>query len=178
MSSPITRTVRPSTEHEPLYWPNNPPRDWRRALNDATFWPFSYRVPLTVVLLLWPVTIPLGFGEVWWASRQAHPPGKRDEAPKAAPASKPALAKPESSHAAPSVPQEPEPIAKNGETAIPKPQVAALDSADKTGALAMPGPFERHRLLARELVPGALDGAAGVIAAAGGRVTKPRRRAA
>jgi hypothetical protein len=42
----------------------------------------------------------------------------------------------------------------------------------------MPGPFERHRLLARELVPGALDGAAGVIAAAGGRVTKPRRRAA
>ena len=88
-----------------------------------------------MVLLLWPVTIPLGFGEVWWASRQAHPPGKRDAAPKAAPASEPALAKPESSPAAPSVPQEPEPIAKNGETAIPKPQVAALDSADKTGAL-------------------------------------------
>jgi predicted N-acetyltransferase YhbS len=51
-------------------------------------------------------------------------------------------------------------------------------TAEKTGALAMPGPFERHRLLARELVPGALDGAAGVIAAAGRPVTKTRRKAA
>jgi predicted N-acetyltransferase YhbS len=40
-------------------------------------------------------------------------------------------------------------------------------SADKTGALWMPGPFERHRLLALELAPGALDGARGMIAAAG-----------
>ncbi len=24
-----------------------------------------------MVLLLWPVTVPVGFGEVWWASRQA-----------------------------------------------------------------------------------------------------------
>ena len=51
-------------------------------------------------------------------------------------------------------------------------------TAEKTGALAMPGPFERHRLLGLELVPGALDGAAGVIAPAGRTVTKPRRRAA
>ena len=42
-------------------------------------------------------------------------------------------------------------------------------SAAKTGALAMPGPFERHRLLARELAPGALDGATGTILAAGPR---------
>ena len=34
-------------------------------------------------------------------------------------------------------------------------------TAAKTGALWMPGPFERHRLLARELVKGALDGAQG-----------------
>jgi predicted N-acetyltransferase YhbS len=40
-------------------------------------------------------------------------------------------------------------------------------SAEKTGALRMPGPFERHRLLALELVPGALDGAKGMIAATG-----------
>jgi predicted N-acetyltransferase YhbS len=40
-------------------------------------------------------------------------------------------------------------------------------SAAKTGALAMPGPFERHRLLALELEPGALHGATGTIAAAG-----------
>lgn len=36
-------------------------------------------------------------------------------------------------------------------------------TAEKTGGLAMPGPFEKHRLLALELKPGALDGAAGVL---------------
>jgi predicted N-acetyltransferase YhbS len=51
-------------------------------------------------------------------------------------------------------------------------------TADKTGRLVMPGPFERHRLLGLELRPGALDGAAGVIAATGRATTKPRRRAA
>jgi predicted N-acetyltransferase YhbS len=42
----------------------------------------------------------------------------------------------------------------------------------KTGALAMPGPYEPCRLLALELVPGALDGTHGVI-----RVGAPRRQA-
>jgi predicted N-acetyltransferase YhbS len=42
-------------------------------------------------------------------------------------------------------------------------------SADKTGSLAMPGPYERHRFLALELVEGALDGACGVLKAAGRR---------
>ena len=40
-------------------------------------------------------------------------------------------------------------------------------SAAKTGSLAMPGPYERHRLLALELVEGALDGARGTLKAAG-----------
>lgn len=40
-------------------------------------------------------------------------------------------------------------------------------SATKTGALWMPGPFERHRLLVLELTPGALDDAQGLIAASG-----------
>ena len=40
-------------------------------------------------------------------------------------------------------------------------------SAGKTAALAMPGPYEKHRLLALELTPGALDGAQGVIRATG-----------
>ena len=40
-------------------------------------------------------------------------------------------------------------------------------SADKTGGLAMPGPYERHRLLALELVEGALDGACGLLRPAG-----------
>ncbi|CAN7600539.1 GNAT family N-acetyltransferase [Mesorhizobium sp. LjNodule214] len=40
-------------------------------------------------------------------------------------------------------------------------------SAAKTGALAMPGPYERHRLLALELTDGALDGVQGTLRAAG-----------
>jgi len=47
-------------------------------------------------------------------------------------------------------------------------------SAEKTGNLAMPGPFEKHRLLALELVPGALDGAGGLIRAAGRVSAEPR----
>ena len=40
-------------------------------------------------------------------------------------------------------------------------------SAEKTGKLAMPGPYERHRFLALELVAGALDGARGTLKPAG-----------
>ena len=43
-------------------------------------------------------------------------------------------------------------------------------SAEKTDRLAMPGPYEKHRLLALELKVGALDGAQGVLKAAGRRV--------
>ena len=50
-------------------------------------------------------------------------------------------------------------------------------SAAKTGSLAMPGPYEPHRLLALELIEGGLDGASGVIRAKG-RLASPRRRAA
>lgn len=46
-------------------------------------------------------------------------------------------------------------------------------SAEKTGTLWMPGPFERHRLLARELKACALDGARGMIAPAGRLASKP-----
>lgn len=46
-------------------------------------------------------------------------------------------------------------------------------SGEKTGALWMPGPFERHRLLAVELQPGALDGARGMIAATGRPEPRP-----
>ncbi len=38
-------------------------------------------------------------------------------------------------------------------------------SAEKTGALWLPGPCDRHRLLACELAPGSLDGASGLVAA-------------
>ena len=48
-------------------------------------------------------------------------------------------------------------------------------SAEKTGELTLPGVFERERLLASELVEGALDGAWGMIAATG--AAAPRRKA-
>ncbi|MGP9814636.1 GNAT family N-acetyltransferase [Rhodopseudomonas sp. NSM] len=47
-------------------------------------------------------------------------------------------------------------------------------TADKMGLLALPGPFERDRLLGLELREGALDGAAGLIVATGA-AAKPAR---
>ena len=51
-------------------------------------------------------------------------------------------------------------------------------TAEKTAAIRLPGPVERHRLLALELIPGALDGARGMIRPAGRIVATPERRAA
>ncbi|HEX7882650.1 MAG TPA: N-acetyltransferase [Afipia sp.] len=51
-------------------------------------------------------------------------------------------------------------------------------SAAKTGELALPGPFERERLLAVELREGALDGAWGMIVATGNKERRPRVRIA
>ncbi|TCD11361.1 GNAT family N-acetyltransferase [Oricola cellulosilytica] len=47
----------------------------------------------------------------------------------------------------------------------------------KTGAIALPGPVERERFLAVELVEGWLDGAAGMVVPTGRYVTKSRVRA-
>jgi len=46
-------------------------------------------------------------------------------------------------------------------------------SAARTAELFMPGPFERHRLLAVELTDGALDGACGTVQASGAAVEIP-----
>lgn len=46
-----------------------------------------------------------------------------------------------------------------------------------TAGLDMPGPVERARFLALELVPGALQGAAGMIAATGAKAPRPRVKA-
>jgi predicted N-acetyltransferase YhbS len=51
-------------------------------------------------------------------------------------------------------------------------------SAEKAGALWMPGPFERHRLLALELVPGALEGACGLVQATARLTLSPEVAAA
>jgi predicted N-acetyltransferase YhbS len=47
-------------------------------------------------------------------------------------------------------------------------------SAEKTGELSLPGPFERDRLLALELAEGALDGAWGMISVTGAPAPKAR----
>jgi predicted N-acetyltransferase YhbS len=49
-------------------------------------------------------------------------------------------------------------------------------SAEKTGRLAMPGPYERDRFLALELAEGALDGACGTLRAAGRKLKAERMR--
>jgi len=46
-------------------------------------------------------------------------------------------------------------------------------SAEKTGELWLPGPYEKNRLLARELVDGALEGARGMISPTGARALIP-----
>jgi predicted N-acetyltransferase YhbS len=51
-------------------------------------------------------------------------------------------------------------------------------TAEKAAGLKLPGPFERHRLLALELTAGALDGAGGLVRAAGRLMPKPQARAA
>ena len=45
-------------------------------------------------------------------------------------------------------------------------------TAEKTGELAMPGPYEKHRFLALELKSGSLDGAYGVLRASGRKVPR------
>jgi predicted N-acetyltransferase YhbS len=50
-------------------------------------------------------------------------------------------------------------------------------TAEKTTAIRLPGPVERHRLLALELVPGALDAAHGMVGAIGRLAQKPDRAA-
>src|SRR3984885_1671372 len=48
-------------------------------------------------------------------------------------------------------------------------------SAEKMAALALPGPFERDRLLGLELIPGALDGACGTVVPTGAKANPVRR---
>ena len=51
-------------------------------------------------------------------------------------------------------------------------------SVEKTAAMRLPGPFERHRLLALELKAGTLDGARGLVRATGEKLPQPAIAAA
>jgi predicted N-acetyltransferase YhbS len=48
-------------------------------------------------------------------------------------------------------------------------------SPEKMAGLSLPGPFERDRLLGLELIPGALDGACGMIVPTGAKANPVRR---
>jgi predicted N-acetyltransferase YhbS len=59
------------------------------------------------------------------------------------------------------------------------PYYSRFGFADETAAgLKLPGPFERHRLLALELISGALDGAGGLVRATGQPAQSSQARAA
>ena len=94
-----------------------------------------------MALVLWPVTIPVGFSEVWWASRQAQ---SRSETPPPAQPGPPRQAKPA-----------PAPHAVLPNSAAPKPaqlarekteaeRLAALKEKDATGAVAPKATTKRY----------------------------------
>lgn len=100
-----------------------------------------------MVLLLWPITVPVGFGEAWWASRQAQSPQKTQPAPRpqpewARPASVPApepktpppASTPAQHAVTPSVEDGTKPAPVADEKQAPE-QLAALNDNDKTGAV-------------------------------------------
>lgn len=114
----------------------------------------SILLGLGVTFLLWPVAVPLGFGEVWWASQKAQSPtDAKPPIPPAAPAASPATLAPVPAPQAaapipaPVPPQHAvEPDATAPEPAPPPPpldaakaeQTAALNAkdTDKTAAVA------------------------------------------
>ncbi len=108
-----------------------------------------------MVLLLWPVTVPVGFGEVWWASRQAQ---SRHQAPPSPSPPQPEWARPASlptTEVKPPAPPAPQPhaVAPSAETPKPAPvtgdqtapeQDTALNANDKTGAVAPQAATKRY----------------------------------
>lgn len=98
-----------------------------------------------MVFVLWPITIPVGFGEAWWASRQAQlhrereaPPPKPVPAWQAMPAPEAKAPAPQPvppSHAVtPTDDPAPKPTDVPSEQPAPE-QLAALKEKDKTGAV-------------------------------------------
>jgi endonuclease YncB( thermonuclease family) len=122
-----------------------------------------------MVFVLWPITVPVGFGEVWWASRQAAQPPESSDERKPAPA--PSTTSPSqapSPHAvAPNAPAPAESAVGDQDVA----KLAALKETDKTGALAPQAPTPQpavklyHRVTVRD--GGTLQSGKAVIRLAG-----------
>src|SRR3990170_1928663 len=86
-----------------------------------------------MALVLWPVTIPVGFSEVWWASRQAQSrsetlPPAQPEPPQQA---KPPAASPEAAAPAPS----PHAVLPSAADSKPAPLVGEKAKAERLAAL-------------------------------------------
>jgi endonuclease YncB( thermonuclease family) len=104
----------------------------------------SILLAIAVTILLWPVTIPLGFGEVWWASQKAQsqpePPSPKPEVPQpATPPAPPPQAEAQPPHPVPAQ-HAVEPAAGSPKPAQPPKanakaeHTAALNEKDKAGA--------------------------------------------
>jgi endonuclease YncB( thermonuclease family) len=118
-----------------------------------------------MVLLLWPITVPVGFGAAWWASRQAQshrdappPPPKQVPAWQALPPPKIEPPAPQvtaevknqglqSSSARHAVAPSDDPASKPADVSTEQPapaQLAALKDQDKTGAVAPQAATKRY----------------------------------
>ncbi len=108
-----------------------------------------------MVFVLWPITIPVGFSEVWWGSRQAQSRRQTPPPPRPVPAWQANLPAPEASapppapaparHAVtPSADTESKSTQVASEKAAPPEQLAALKDKDKTGALTPQAKTKRY----------------------------------
>ena len=139
---------------------------------------FSVLLGIAITVLLWPVAVPLGFGEVWWASQKAQSQSDTKPVPSAAPpqqvAPPPALPPQAAAPLPAPVPEqlEVEPNAATPKTAQP-PQAdakaehtAALNEKDKAGTPAPPTePKLYYRVTVRD--GGTLQSGGAVITLAG-----------
>jgi endonuclease YncB( thermonuclease family) len=114
-----------------------------------------------MVLLLWPVTVPVGFGEAWWASRQAQLRRDAPAPPKPVPAWQ-ALPPPKTEAPGPQAATEadnsapkstspaPHAVAPNADPALEPndvpapPQLAALKDQNQTGAVTPQAATKRY----------------------------------
>jgi endonuclease YncB( thermonuclease family) len=107
-----------------------------------------------MVFVLWPVTLPVGFGEMWRAGRQAEPsldtppkplfsPSRQAGLPAAVTKAPEPTAAPSPHAVTPNEQTVPKPAQAPGEAA-PNEQLAAVKDADKTGAVAPKASTKRY----------------------------------
>ena len=146
---------------------------------------FSILLGIAITFLLWPVAVPLGFGEVWWASQKAQPQSDAKPVPSAAPPQQvapqqvapPPAPPPQAAAPVPPPAPVPEQHAVEPNAATPKPaqppqadaaaeHTATLNEKDKAGTPAPPTePKLYYRVTVRD--GGTLQSGGAVIRLAG-----------